>query len=421
MIRVVAVLLTILFAADAYAEWKRYENDYFVVYSQGKAKRVERLVRELELFRAASLQVFSIRAPADAPKTLVVLAKNLKEYRDYGGSRRLVGFARREGRQTLIVMSSGGNSNNNMNIIRHEYAHALLGYDDFNYPSWYEEGFAELAAYIEIDADASMFSLGLGTDRRLGSGEVAVPWNELIDDQFSAHSFFDSRDASAAYGQSWLLMHYLSLGPDAENATKLAYYIADLKKGTPSKEAFKTAFGVMPQDIWDKDMHDYPSRLPYYQLRFTGLESASEFHVTAPTEDELAPILEHLTMPQKASAAKRLKTVEIDDFLGHWAPLRFSKSCSDPIEVQHRAEENRFAIHWKDKRNAEGLPNFVEYSLEPEKRGGFHLTQVSETGKDHNIVPEVIMTYREGDMLCFAHPEDKHYACDQYFLRCPAQ
>lgn len=414
------LLLVLAWSPDSRAEWVRYENDHFIVYSQAKAKRVTEIARELELFRAASLQVFSLRPPPDAPKTLVVLAKHKKEFRDYGGARNIAGFARREGQQTLIVMPASGNKADKMNTVRHEFAHALLTYDEFDYPAWYDEGFAELAALIEIDDEAGTFTIGLGTDRRLGHGEVPVEWNALIDDKFSPHRLTSNFDASAAYGQAWLLMHYLSLGPDAENAKRLAVYVAELKRGVASLEAFKVAFERTPQDFWDSEMHDYTERLPYYRLRFTGLSEFSEFDVVPAPAAEMQGLLDYLTMHETALRSKRIEGVPVERYVGLWAPKRFATQCSEPIDVRFLKDKQRIAFQWEQKKSAGPDGNFVEYSYREDRSGGFLLKQETETGREHNIVPEIVMTYREGDLLCIAHPDDKDYGCDQYFMRCDA-
>ena len=414
------VVLVLTYAVDSHADWLRYENDHFIIYSQAKEKRVKAIARELELFRAASLQVFSIRPPDDAPKTLVVLAKHKKEFRDFGGARNIGGFARREGQRTLIVMPASGDKADKMNTVRHEYAHALLTYDEFDYPAWYDEGFAELAALIEIDDKSQTFTIGLGTDRRLGHGEVPVEWNELIDDKFSPHRLRSNFDASAAYGQAWLLMHFLSLGPDADNAKRLALYIGELKAGTASLDAFKVAFERTPQDIWDSEMHDYTERLPYYQLRFGGQSEFSAYKVTPAPAGEMQQMLDYLTMHETALRSKRVEGAPVEQYVGQWAPKRFTTQCRDPIDVRYLADKQRIAFQWEEKDDAGPDGNFVEYSFRDDRSGGFLLKQETETGKDHNVVPEIVMTYREGDLLCIAHPSDKDYGCDQYFLRCDA-
>jgi hypothetical protein len=406
-------------AAPALADWKRYENDYFVVYSQGKSKVVEQLVRELELFRAAALQVFSVRAPDDAPKTMVVIAKNRKEYRDFGGSDRIDGFARREGAQTLIVISASGMASRNMRTARHEYAHALLGYSEIDYPNWYEEGFAELASLIDIDEESESFVLGLGTRRRIGARVLAVPWNQLIEDDFNLHRL-PGMAASNAYGQAWLLMHFLAIGPDRENAQRLGAYLASVRQGTPSAEAFQAAFGRMPDDIWQNEMQGYSEQLPYYRLRFRGLTLDDDFGVGPAPPDEVESLLLHLQASDLGAAAKRLEEAPPGEFDGYWAKPGFSNACHSVIDVRHDSEAGGFRILWQAGASDDAPRDPVEYSVPEVRKGIYRLKQLTETGDEHGVVPEINLSLREGGWMCIAHPDDYEKSCELAFRRCPA-
>lgn len=408
-------------ATPAQADWKRYENDYFVVYSQGKARNVENLVRELELFRAAALQVFSVRPPENAPKTVVVIAKTRQEYRELGGSDRIDGFARREGEQTLIVIRGSGMTSRNMRAARHEYAHALLGYSKIDYPNWYEEGFAELASLIEIDEESASFVLGQGTNRHIGMrGQgIAVPWNVLIEDDFTLHRL-PGAAASNAYGQAWLLMHFLAIGPDRDNARRLGTYLADVRRGTPSVDAFRNAFGRMPDDIWQNELQGYSEQLPYYRLRFRALTLDDDFVVEPAPVAEVESLLLHLQASDRGAAAKRLPDATPGNFEGYWSRPGFSDVCRSLIEVRHDAEADGFRIRWQPDSSEATPRDPVQYSVPEVRKGIYLLKQSTEAGDENSVVPTFKLSLRQGGWMCISHPDDYDRSCELAYRRCPA-
>ena len=416
----VALGIPALCSAD---DWLRYENDFFIAYSRADEDFVREILLELELFRAATLQVFALEPPENAPKTLVIVANSRNEYEGLGGPPGTGGFARREGARTLIVARAKGYlADSRLTIIRHEYAHALLGYDEFDYPQWYEEGFAEMAAVIDIDRDAQTFDIGLPADRYIGRWDGAIDWDELIRDDFNAYNERDGRYVGAAYGQSWLLMHYLSLGDDPENAVRLAQYVADIKRGTASSEAFHKAFGKTAAEMWATEIVGYAERLPYYTLRFRGLTLDRAFDITAATAAELDPLLDTLSLPETGRKAKRLRDLPLGAYDGWWEWPRFSSRCSDMVHIRYAPAGETLTIEWKQEDGAQPADVDV-YSFEHDRGGSLLLTRMAEPGaeaeEESDDLGTFLLSLREGDILCITHVDDRPYECGVPLLRCP--
>ena len=100
------------------------------------------LLGELENFRAAFLQVGSIKTPADAPKAIVLITATKKAFQSVVRNPLVAGFATSDGQTPVMVMSAQGDTEFAQEIIRHEYSHTLLRYNGYDYPTWYNEGFA---------------------------------------------------------------------------------------------------------------------------------------------------------------------------------------------------------------------------------------------------------------------------------------
>lgn len=416
---IVLITIMLLLPSGTRAEdWKKYENAYFVAYSHTREERVREVLRELELFRAATLQVFSIRAPDDAPKTLVVIANGIREYEKFGAPPRSGGYARTEGDRTIFVMPGRWVNDYSLKTVRHEYAHALLAYDGFRYPQWYAEGFAELAAAIEIDEEDRAFVFGLPPEGfYMGNWDVAINWNELIDDDFNAYTRVKMRYVHAAYDQSWLLMHYLSLGPDPENAKRLAIYVSDIKNGTSSVEAFRNAFGKTPDELWETEMDGYLNRLPYYTLRFRGLTLDSKFDISAAPADELEPLLEYLQLPTIAREANRIKNLPETNYEGYWSPLTFNSRCGSLIRVEFDTATATFAFEWPGDEPEE--PGTVDHYTFEGGRGGSLLLTRTEEREDSEDLQAFLLSMREGEIMCLTRADDRPSDCAAAFVLCP--
>ena len=240
--------------------WYRYESTYFVANSNASEKKTLAILTNLELFRAAVLQVANLRVPESAVKTEILIVRSKKEFTALAGGRNSAGFALHNGRQFLIVMPSSGPSSWAKTVVRHEYSHVLLGYRNFQYPQWYNEGFAELLSTIRFRNKNTEYVFGEAPTRIEYATGGDFDWNTLISEGFDIHSMSGMK-ASGAYKQSWLLAHYVTLGDDFGNRPKLLNYFQMIAGGEPSLPAFERAFGMDGNDLWTRELRPYSKRL----------------------------------------------------------------------------------------------------------------------------------------------------------------
>ena len=275
-----------------------------------------------------------------------------------------------------------------------------------------------MAATIEIDPEAETFVIGLPADRFIGRWDGAIDWNELIKDDFNAHNQIDIRYASAAYGQSWLLMHYLSLGPDQENALRLARYVEYLKNDISSSEAFLEAFGKTAAEMWEDELDEYINRMPYYTIRFRGLSLDTDFDISPAPPAELDPILSHLRMPLTSREAKRLKNLPGSAYDGWWARSRFNSHCEKPARVTFDPTAETFFFEWSQQDDEDEADTDL-YSFEEHRGGSLLLTFLEGSDDEPDQLENLYLSLREGDIMCLTHVDDQPYQCGASFLRCP--
>lgn len=249
-------------AADEH-DWYQYESTYFVANSDASKRRTLSILKELELFRAAASQAANLRVPESAPKTELLIIGNDAAFRKLAMGSNVGGFVTRYDDRFLIVIPASGDADWDYSVVRHEYSHVLLGYSNYRFPQWYNEGFAELMSTIDFRARNTTFSFG-EAPRRVKMTSFSG-WNTLISEGFdrSHHA-----KVSAAYLKSWVLTHYLMLGDDFANTPKLYEYLQRYNAGEPSLSAFEKAFGMDGNELAHRKLKIYVKRMPYVVYNF---------------------------------------------------------------------------------------------------------------------------------------------------------
>jgi len=268
------VSLLVLFCGTAVAKeatWYKYENSHFMAFSDESERATRKLLNELENFRAAVLQVANIAVPADAPKTKVVLFASQKRFHKLVGSRLVGGFATYILDVPVIVLPAGTYSSTTETTIRHEYTHILLKHKGIQYPTWFNEGFAELMSATTFRAKGTRFSVGEPTGRRR-SGRKFMRWSKLISADFNPHSRNSGALVSDAYLQCWLLTHYFMLGNNFDNTILLSRYISRLRQGQESVAAFESVVGMSADKFGDNVVRDYSLTYMIYDFHKSAMD-----------------------------------------------------------------------------------------------------------------------------------------------------
>ena len=221
----IAALVLLLAPAAAHAEWFEASSTNFVVYADDSERDVRKFSEQLELYHEAMEMLTSQDLPAPSPSnrlTVFVVSSPREVQRIYGeGARHIGGFylPRAGGSIAVVprVQLGRGQLDQSMLVLLHEYAHHfLISNSSVIAPRWYNEGAAEFFASAEFPS-AGGIKIGLPAQHRAGElfygREVTV--EQLLDPaayQDGARKGFDS-----FYGRSWLLYHYLALGPEERN------------------------------------------------------------------------------------------------------------------------------------------------------------------------------------------------------------
>lgn len=287
----VAFLPEGVYAKDA--DWHRYENSYFIAYSDASEKKTRSILEGLEKFRVAASQAANVRVPESASKTEVLIFRSRDDYNAVSPGKNTAAFALNALGQFRIVMRASGQKETDLETVRHEYTHVLLGYLSFRYPKWYDEGFAELVSTIRFIKKDTQFVMGEPPSDIVYSRGDGFDWNRLVADGWNNESIH-RRKAHDAYVQSWLLTHYSMIGNEFANYEKFLRYLRAWASGEPPLSAFEQAFGMDADSLWKNELKSYSKRVVALVYDFDSDELDLNFTRTVADSDHVNSVIDEI-------------------------------------------------------------------------------------------------------------------------------
>jgi len=402
---------------DRLVGWNRFENTSFVAYSDAAESDVLEVLEELELVRAAVAQTPSLALPEGRPKTVAVMPGTRPAFLDFTPYETVAGFALQIDDSAAIVMpvDSGRDS---APVVRHEFGHTLLFNPWFVYPTWYAEGFAEVISTIAVDRKRLEFVIGRRPGRYNRHIRDAIGWDLLLDARFDAHTLEDEALIRAAYSQNWALVHFLTLGGQAEHRFQVERYFGAVNSGTPSPEAFRAAFETTPADLWAGGLERYVRKPPTRKVRFDPVLLDLDFVVTPAAADELGPLLRYLRDRASAARATGAPPLPLALLAGRWDQLKYGGQCTEPFEFAHDAGRGLLRIEgFYSAAGAEPVPAL--FSPQQSAPNVYALTNV--TAADYpqvHAAADYQVTMKSESVACFdRRPFER--ACSSVLHRCP--
>ena len=282
-------------SSGAQAEWRRFEIQHFIIYSESADKRVNELATGLEsidgLMRMATglpmdgetvkVRIYEM---ADEGQVQAALGETNSGVAGFYTSNILGPYA-----VTLRRAFSAEGDFTAELVLHHEYAHHfMLQYFPGAYPGWYVEGFAEL----------------IGSSKTLPDGKIAYGYPAKHRGAFIAGEWVDMRDVLLKdpekvqnfdlYGQGWAMTHFLTF--NKQRSPELRAYLAALTAGKSPEEAAK-AFGNL--ETLNREAHIYLSN--------------GQFNYTPVAVPIKKPVIEKVSPVSAAEAALIPDTIAFSD------------------------------------------------------------------------------------------------------------
>ncbi len=243
--RVLFAAILLLFASPAYAvTWHEAETSHFKIVSAGDEKDLRKFAERLEYFHTL-LRLATGVSETGRPvvKVRVYLVNSIGDVKRLYGApgSDVAGFysPREDGAIAVVPRSTGDGTFTGQLVLFHEYSHHyMLQYTPVAYPSWYVEGFAEIASTASFERKGAI-TFGKAASHRqyeLDAG-MSYPVAKMLDG-----SYLKDREKGRgwSYGDAWTLTHYLTFTDKRRG--QLRAYLSAINAGKKMSEA-ATVFG----------------------------------------------------------------------------------------------------------------------------------------------------------------------------------
>lgn len=360
-----ALALSILTPACAFAEWKRAESPHFVVYSDGSERSLRDYTLKLERFDALLTMRFGSGPANQVRKLPVYLVADARALRVAvpGLPDGIDGYYSSSENDVFAVLVRGESDD----LLLHEYSHHVMARSgDARYPGWLREGFAEYFATATVTAGGQA-SFGLPDPGRLRALQQNswLPMDVVLraDGSFGIGS---KTGRSMYYAQSWALTHWLLA--DTGRIRNLSAYVTAVNGGRDPVEACQAIYNMTPDQLAAQLRTYVRGRMVYAEIDIPPVNPAITVTTLTPAAEEvLLPMINARSWnPAEIDGPALLSTLRTaaarfpDDPLALVALGRAEKRWGDPAAAETALTR---ALERQDD-NVEGLVLMADLAME---------------------------------------------------------
>ncbi len=243
-------LLSVQAAPDGAAKWVEVRSGHFVVTSDAGEAAARSVAKQFEQIRELFRQTFTTLRVDTAQPVNIVVARDeatmrmlLPDQWETPGHVHPAGLYQSGEDRDYVVMRLDAQGTSALHTVYHEYTHALLHLNFEQAPLWLEEGLAEFLGNSTLgDKSSQTGTLDRGHLYVLTHNQ-ALPMGTLFTVDNDSPYYNEATHASIFYAQSWAVMHYLLLDPDAREKRLLNRFLEEWQKSGQPVEAARLAFG----------------------------------------------------------------------------------------------------------------------------------------------------------------------------------
>src|SRR6266481_42904 len=251
-----AIFLATLANADAFGAgdpnlgWIEVRSPHFVVASNAGEKEVRRIADQFEQIRSLFHTAFGSLRVDPAQPVVILAAKNentmkmlLPEDWEVKGHVHPAGLYQQGEDKHYVILQLDSAGANPFHALYHEYTHALLHLNFTGLPLWLDEGLAEFYGNSQLgEKETKVGTIDNSHLYILGQNKL-LPIEMLLNVEHSSPHYNEENRASVFYAESWALVHYLMLDPEARQRQLMKNFIAAWDRSGNQIEAAQQAFG----------------------------------------------------------------------------------------------------------------------------------------------------------------------------------
>ncbi len=223
---------------------------HFVVASNAGEKEARRIADQFEQIRALFHAAFANLRVDPAQPVLILAAKNEKTMKmllpedwEVKGHVHPAGLYQQGEDKHYVILRLDSAGDNPFHALYHEYTHALLHLNFTGLPLWLDEGLAEFYGNSRLGEKESRVGTIDETHLYILGQNKLLPIETLLSVEQSSPYYSEANRASVFYAESWALVHYLMMDPEAQQRQLLKNFFAAWDKNGNQIEAAQQAFG----------------------------------------------------------------------------------------------------------------------------------------------------------------------------------
>lgn len=249
--------------------WVEVRSPNFTVISNAGEKEVRKVADQFEQIREVFQNAFP-KMRVDLGKPVIIFAvKNedsmkslLPAFWETKGHMHPAGLYQPGEEKHFVVVRTNIEGPNPYEIVYHEYTHALMNINFRDLPLWLNEGIAEFFGnseihdnYVEIGKIAP-YHLQILQEHRL------IPIPALLQADHSSPYYNENNRASLFYAESWAIVHYLQMDPEARKRNLLHDFLVAYDAGGNYVDAAQKTFGDLNK--FAQKMESYARQNSFY-------------------------------------------------------------------------------------------------------------------------------------------------------------
>jgi tetratricopeptide (TPR) repeat protein len=237
-------------SADSRDIWVEVRSPDFVVASNAGEKQARHVAREFEEIRSVYHDALP-KMRLDLGKPIIILAaKNensmkalLPEYWEQKGRLHPAGLYLPSEEKHFVALQVNAEGENPYHALYHEYTHAILHVNFPPLPLWLDEGLAELYGNTTIGDKESLVGKPDTSHLALLQQSKLIPLETLLQVDHTSPFYNEQNRASVFYAESWALVHFLLMDPEARKENLFGKFVDAWNKSGNQVDAARQTFG----------------------------------------------------------------------------------------------------------------------------------------------------------------------------------
>ena len=178
-----------------------------------------------------------------AAKNEAALKLLMPEYWEAKGHVHPAGLYSQGEDKDFVALQVDAQGNNPYHVIYHEYTHALLHLNFNGLPLWLDEGLAEFFGNSTLgEKESRTGTVDADTLTFLQQNRL-IPIQTLLEVDHTSQYYNEANHASVFYAESWAVVHYLMMNPEARQRQLLAKFSDTWDRTQNQLQAAQETFG----------------------------------------------------------------------------------------------------------------------------------------------------------------------------------